>query len=77
MTGGAYAGRYGLEGATAAGTAQQKADAFSPGGTALSAFGKSPEFASGVRKQYEDYQRNERYKTDTPAYFDYGFRSPQ
>jgi len=52
MQGGAYAGKYGLEGATAAGTAQQKADAFSPGGTALSAFGKSPEFASGMRNLF-------------------------
>lgn len=55
MTGGAYAGRYGLEGATAAGTAQQKADAFSPFGTAISAFGKSPEFASGLKNQYNQF----------------------
>ena len=77
MQGGAYAGRYGLEGATAAGTAQQKADEYSPFGTALSGLGKSPEFTSGLRNQYENYLRNERYKTDTPAYFDYGLRSAQ
>jgi len=52
MQGGAYAGKYGLEGATAAATAQQKADANSPFGTAISAFGKSPEFASGVRNLF-------------------------
>ena len=77
MQGGAYAGRYGLEGATAAGTAQQKAGAYSPFGTALSGLGTSPEFTSGLRNQYENYLRNERYKTDTPAYFDYGLRSAQ
>ena len=55
MIGGAYAGKYGLEGATAAGTAQQKADAFSPFGTAISAFGKSPEFASGLKNQYNQF----------------------
>jgi len=47
MQGGAYAGKYGLEGATAAGTAQQKADAFSPGGTFVSGLG-GPEFKSGL-----------------------------
>ena len=52
MTGGAYAGRLGLEGATAAAAAQQKADLYSPFGTAISAFGKSPEFASGVRNLF-------------------------
>jgi hypothetical protein len=48
MTGGAYAGRLGLEGATAAGASQYKADLYSPFGTAISAFGKSPEFTSGL-----------------------------
>ena len=52
MTGGQFAGRLGLEGATAAGASQYKADLYSPGGTALSAFGKSPEFASGVRNLF-------------------------
>ena len=52
MTGGAEAGRYGLLGATGAAASQYKADLYSPGGTALSAFGKSPEFASGVRNLF-------------------------
>ena len=52
MQGGADAGRLGLVGATAAAAAQQKADAYSPFGTAISAFGKSPEFASGVRNLF-------------------------
>lgn len=55
MQGGAYAGKYGLEGATAAGASQYKADLYSPGGTALSAFGKSPEFASGLKNQYNQF----------------------
>jgi len=55
MTGGAEAGRYGLYGATAAAKSQQEADAFSPFGTALSAFGKSPEFASGLKNQYNQF----------------------
>lgn len=56
MQGGAYAGKYGLEGATAAAAAQQKADTFSPFGTTLSGLGGSKEFTSGLRKRYEDYQ---------------------
>ena len=64
MTGGAYAGKYGLEGATAAAKSQQEADRFSPSGTALSAFGKSPEFTSGLMNQYRNYQM---MKND-PAY---------
>ena len=56
MQGGAYAGRYGLEGATAAAASQQKADAYSPGGAFLSGLGGSKEFTSGLRKRYEDYQ---------------------
>jgi len=59
MQGGAYAGRYGLEGATAAGTAQQRADAYSPFGTALSGFGASPEFTSGLRNLFSPYGRSE------------------
>jgi len=55
MQGGAYAGRLGLEGATAAAKSQQEADAFSPFGTAISAFGKSPEFASGLKNQYNQF----------------------
>jgi hypothetical protein len=55
MTGGAEAGRYGLVGATAAAKSQQEADAFSPFGTAISAFGKSPEFASGLKNQYNQF----------------------
>ena len=73
MTGGAYAGKYGLEGATAAATAQQKADAFSPFGTAISAFGKSPEFASGLMNQY----RNFRDMRNAPPNYDYGYGGPQ
>ena len=55
MQGGAYAGRYGLEGATDAAKSQQEADRFSPFGTAISAFGKSPEFASGLKNQYNQF----------------------
>jgi len=64
MQGGAYAGKYGLEGATAAAASQQKADAYSPGGAFLSGLGKSPEFTSGLMNQYRNYQM---MKND-PAY---------
>jgi len=77
MQGGQFAGRLGLEGATAAATAQQKADAFSPAAAFFSGAAGAPELTGAVRKQYEDYQRNQRYKTDTPAYYDYGVRGPQ
>jgi len=52
MQGGAYAGRLGLEGATAAARSQQEADRFSPGGTFLSGLGATPEFTSGLRNLY-------------------------
>ena len=52
MQGGQYAGRYGLEGATAAAASQQKADAYSPFGTALSGAGKSPELIDALSKYY-------------------------
>jgi len=52
MQGGQYAGRYGLEGATAAAASQQKADAYSPFGTALSGAGKSPELVDALSKYY-------------------------
>jgi len=77
MQGGAYAGRLGLEGATAAGASQYKADLFSPAADFFSGAASDPVLKNAVRKQYEDYQRNERYKTDTPPYFDYGLRSAQ
>jgi len=77
MTGGQYAGRLGLEGATAAAKSQREADLFSPAADFFSGAAGAPELTGAVRKQYEDYQRNQRYKTDTPAYFDYGLRSAQ
>jgi hypothetical protein len=77
MTGGAYAGKYGLEGATAAAKSQREADKFSPAADFFSGAAGAPELTGAVRKQYEDYQRNQRYKTDTPAYYDYGVRGPQ
>ena len=77
MQGGADAGRLGLVGATAAAKSQQEADRFSPFGDFLSGAASDPVLKNAVRKQYEDYQRNERYKTDTPPYFDYGLRSAQ
>jgi hypothetical protein len=52
MQGGAYAGKYGLEGATAAAASQQKADAYNPFGTALSGAGKSPELIDALSKYY-------------------------
>ena len=52
MQGGQYAGRYGLEGATAAAASQQKADAYSPFSTALSCAGKSPELIDALSKYY-------------------------
>ena len=52
MTGGADAGRLGLVGATGAAKSQAEADLYSPFGTAISAFAKSPEFASGVRNLF-------------------------
>ena len=64
MQGGAYAGRFGLEGATAAAAAQQKADAYSPGGAFLSGLGSSKEFSSGLRNQYNNYQMMQ----NDPAY---------
>ena len=64
MQGGAYAGRYGLEGATAAAASQQKADLYSPGGAFLSGLGGSKEFTSGLRNQYQNYQMMQ----NDPAY---------
>lgn len=55
MQGGAEAGRYGLYGATAAAKSQQEADKFSPFGDVFSGFAKSPEFASGVKNQYNQF----------------------
>jgi hypothetical protein len=73
MQGGQFAGRLGLEGATAAARSQQEADRFSPGGTVFSAFGKSPEFASGLMNQY----RNFRDMRNAPPNYDYGYGGPQ
>ena len=55
MQGGAYAGRLGLEGATAAAKSQQEADKFSPFGDAFSGFAASPEFKSGLKNQYTQF----------------------
>ena len=55
MQGGAYAGRLGLEGATAAAKSQQEADRFSPFGDAFSGFAASPEFKSGLKNQYNQF----------------------
>jgi len=73
MQGGAYAGRYGLEGATAAATAQQKADAYSPGGAFVSGLGASPKFTSGLMNQYRNY----RDMRNAPPNYDYGYGGPQ
>ena len=73
MQGGADAGRLGLVGATAAAASQQEADRFSPFGTAISAFGKSPEFASGLMNQYRNY----RDMRNAPPNYDYGYGGPQ
>jgi len=64
MQGGAYAGKYGLEGATAAAASQQKADLYNPGGAFLSGLGGSKEFTSGLRNQYQNYQMMQ----NDPAY---------
>jgi len=73
MQGGAYAGKYGLEGATAAAAAQQKADAYNPFGTALSGAGKSPELVDAL----SGYYRNYRDMRNAPPNYDYGYGGPQ
>ena len=55
MQGGAYAGRYGLEGATAAAASQQKADAYSPGGAFLSGAGGSQQLMGGLKNLFSGY----------------------
>jgi hypothetical protein len=54
MQGGQFAGRLGLEGATAAAKLQQEADRFSPFGDFISGLG-GPEFTSGLKNQYNQY----------------------
>ena len=52
MQGGAYAGKYGLEGATAAAASQQKADRFSPFGDFLSGAGSDPVLKDALSRYY-------------------------
>jgi hypothetical protein len=67
------AGRLGLVGAIGAAKSQQEADRLSPFGDAFSAFGKSPELASGLMNQYRNY----RDMRNAPPNYDYGLGGPQ